>query len=253
MIEMVQNILQLPPLAYAERNIPKSFFERNFILTSVEKKLLNIPFLPLKSTWLAELNTKTINTPSVENTLQSYTRIPIFVVELSGEHWINHLDKLCTLYHKYIPFQVLLFIHIKEQYCVSAATKTINQNDKEKRVLGEEYRTPEISLLYKVDFEEQFREQLNFQNLNRINLKTVYDSYIAAIVNYRRATKAGSFEVRKEVQVVNQNLNELEQIEKESAILKTKLLKTKDIRERVDLQMKLQELKSRKVILENLL
>src|SRR5690554_5126450 len=156
MIEMVQNILQLPPLAYAERTIPKSFFERNFILTSAEKKLLSIPFLPLKSTWLAELNTKTINTPSVEDTLQTYTRIPIFVVELSGEHWLNHLDKLCTLYHKYIPFQVLLFIHTKEQYCVSAATKTINQNDKEKRVLEEEYRTPEISLLYKANIEESF-------------------------------------------------------------------------------------------------
>lgn len=253
MIETVRDILQLPPLAFTTRNLPKSFFDRNFRLTASEKKFLNTPFLPIRATWSAELNSKTINVPIVEETTFSYTRLPIFVIELSVEHWLQHLDKLCNLYHKYIPFQVLLFMHNNEQYCVSAATKSINQNDTEKRVLEQEYRTPEISLLLKDDIEVKFREQLSFQNLNRINLKTVYDSYIAAIVNYRRATKAGNFEVRKEVQLVHQNLNELEQIDKESIIIKNKILKSKDIRDKVELQMQLQHLRDRKIYIESTL
>lgn len=253
MIEIVKNILQLPELAYATRIFPKSFFERHFSLTPSEKKLLNIPFLPVKSIWLAELNQKTINSPSVETETYSYSRLPIFVIELSVEHWMQHLDKICNLYHKYLPFQALIFVHTGEQYCVSVATKSINQNDKEKRVLEEEYRTPAISLLLKDENEEGFRDRMAFINLDRINLKTIYDSYIAAIINYKRAVKTGDFQVKKEVKQVNQNLNELEQIEKETAVIRNKLIKTKDIREKVKLQMQLQGLRERKVVLEKIL
>lgn len=253
MIDAVKDLLQLPALAYAPRSMPKSFFERNFTLTASERKFLNIPFLPLKSTWLAELNFKTINAPSFENETYAYTRIPVFVIELTIEHSLNHLDSLCRLYHRYIPFQVLLVVHTTEQYCISAATKATNQNDKDKRVLEQEYSTPEISRLLKDSNEEQFRERMVFQNLDRINLKTVYDSYIAAIVNYKRAVKTGDFQVRKEVGLVNQNLNELERIEKECVTLKNKLQKTKDIRKKVELQMQLQDLRTRKSHLENTL
>jgi hypothetical protein len=251
MIEIVQDILKLPPLAYAIRNFPKSFFDRNFKLTATEKRYVNTPYLPLKATWLAELNTKTINVPVLENKEFSYTRIPVFIIQLSAEHWETDLEKLCTLYHKHIPFPVLIFAHNSEQYILSTATKSINKNDKTKRVVEQQYTTPKISLLLKDEVEVKFRESLQFQSLNRINLKTVYESYISSIVNYRRAQKVGTFEVRKETETLNENLNEIQTIEKEARILKNKLLKTKDIREKVELQMQLSKLRDLKSQLEN--
>lgn len=246
MIEVVQDILQLPQLAYAIRNFPKSFFDRNFKLTAAEKRYINTPYLPLKATWLGELNTKTVNVPSIENDDYSYTRIPVFVIQFSAEHWETDVDKICSLYHKYIPFPILIFAHNTEQYLVSTAIKTINKNDLTKRVLEQVYTTPKISLLLKDTIEVEFRKNLNFQTLNRISLKTVYESYTASVVNYRRAKKVGEFVVKKETQTLNEHLNEIQSIEKEARGIKNKLTKTKDIREKVELQMQLSQLRDRK-------
>ena len=250
MIEVVQDILQLPKLAYATRNFPKSFFERNFKLSKAEKRYINTPYLPLKATWLGELNTKTVNVPILENEDCSYTRIPVFVIQFSADHWETDLDKICTLYHKYIAFPIIIFAHNTEQYIVSTAIKSINKNDSTKRVVEQVYTTPKISLLLKDSIEVEFRKNLNFQNLNRINLKTLYESYTASVVNYRRAKKVGSFEVRKEIKVLNENLNEIQTIENEARVLQNKLLKTKDIRDKVALQMELSNLRDRKSQLE---
>ncbi len=250
MIEIVQDILQLPKLAYAIRNFPKSFFDRNFKLTATEKRYINTPYLPLKATWLGELNTKTINVPIIENEDYSYTRIPVFIIQFSAEHWETDLEKICTLYHKYIAFPIIIFAHNTEEYILSTATKSINKNDKTKRVLEQQFTTPKISLLLKGEVEMKFRESLQFQNLNRINLKTVYESYTASIVNYRRAKKVGVFELRKETKALNENLNEIQTIEKEARGIKNKLIKTKDIREKVELQMQLGKLRERQSQLE---
>ena len=251
MIEVVKEILQLPSKAYVPRVLPKNFFDRNFKITAAEKKLLNTPFLPVKSTWLAELNSKTVNINAFEDENYHYTRIPIFLIQLSQEHWYTSLNKMITLYHKHIPFPVVLFIYSDSCYVVSTAIKTINGNDSSKRVIEKEYTTPQISRLFKDSIELRFRESVNFTSLNRIDLKSTYESYVAAIVNYKRASIKGDFESNKEVKILDQNLDELAIIEKQILTLRNKLHKAKDLRLKVALQMELGELKTQKTTLEN--
>src|SRR5690554_6558716 len=102
MADLFQNIFHLPASCVFHTVMPKNAFEKNNSLSAAEKRLINIPFLPLQSVLKASLNQSRSFIPPKVGKEMDYEDILFFSIKLKPTHLEIHSDKLIQLYQKYI-------------------------------------------------------------------------------------------------------------------------------------------------------
>lgn len=235
------SILQLPDRSLLNKRLTKAFFLKNFQLAPVEKKLLNTVIQSME--WLASIKLSNSNIPVVKNANYSYEEIQVMICTLPANQLEKH-DKSCIeLFHKYIPYQMMVIVEDETDFIINTCDKRINQNDKQKRTIEAYYSSPQQSKLYKNEVSSTFFDSIKFAEVNKTNMETLYKSYIQALVQLKAATVTGSFNKRtqKRTEEDMANLLAIETIEKDIISLASRLKKESQLSNKVNLNVEIQK------------
>lgn len=232
-------IVQLPDRLLLQKRLTKAFFLKNFVLTAAEKKTLNQTIITME--WLASIKPALANIPAVKGETWVYEEIQIITCTV---HDINSkLQDCIELFQKHIPYQMVLFVEDENCFVVNTCNKRVNQNDNTKRTIEGYFTTPSLSKLYKTAVANAFFEALNYNQLDKTNLETLYKSYNRAVVQYQTAALTGTYTLRTQQRTEEdmQHLQHIEGIENEITSLSSQLKKAVQLNDRVNLNVQIQK------------
>ncbi|MCG8761956.1 DUF4391 domain-containing protein [Tenacibaculum finnmarkense] len=243
--EFFNYIFKIPDRSLVGQRLTKTFFLRNFNLSSTEKKLLNNIIEQMEI--LGQINFEKSNIPSVLTETDSYENILIITCTVANNQLEKYVDNCTQFIQKYIAHQVILVIQESENFIINVAEKRINLVDKNKLVIVKDFSTPEISKLYKNEQGEAFFKALNFNTLDKTNLETVYKSYIEAVIQYQIASITGNYKKRTNVRTAidMQHLADIEQLKIEIVSLVNQIKKERQLNSKIKLNILIKKNKDR--------
>lgn len=242
MIEQIVSLLQLPESCLVRKKITKAFFKRNFELTGAERALLDDFTIVLGVEWIASISPANSNIPGYSAEGATFEELPLIALQSSDEAYEANRLKLADFIQKFIPYHVVVIIYCNQQVMFNTCYKRINQNDANKRTTDKKFSTQTLSLNAENENEKAFYAGLAYSNLDKTNLKTVYDSYTQQIVGLQTAGIKGGFSARS-AERTKQDVEYLEQInliEKEIVQLQIKAKKESQMNRRVELNTQIQ-------------
>lgn len=252
---MLLEALQLPSALRINQKLTKKSFYELGNLSNAQQKLLQEQVAGIEL--IAQLTPDKTNMPTVQTETLEYLEIAVLRVQLKNHHADSALSNkqmqsLHSLFQKAIPYPLILLIESGEKAQVSVAEKQINQadTDSEKLVLTELLQTHWISTNNPNDIEQAFLESLNYAQLNHNNLFTFYQSFIQRLTALLIAEKTGQFKlndsnvnpIQEQLDQQRQQLKLMQKLDKEISELKGKIASTQQFNEKVELNIKLQQL-----------
>ena len=247
------NILTLPLRCIVDKKLTKAFFQKNYVLTASEKKLLTEKIEGMQ--WLGMISPTNANIPAVKTPEYDFSLINIFVIALHGTSINPDGTKAIQLLQKYLPDQALIVVENEFEFIINTCDKRINQVDKSKRTIERYYTTEPIAKLYKKANEQAFFEALAFHTLDKTNLQTSYTSYSNAIVQLKAAEVTGTFKTRSKVRSAEDLvlMTQIEDKDEEIASLRSQLKRETQLNAQVKLNLAIQGLKTEIEEIKNLL
>lgn len=231
------DILNLPERSLLQKKLTKAFFLKNFDLSASEKKVLNSTIFQME--WLASLKPTNCNVPSVINDVVAFEEIQIMICNVGTEKVDEVATNCFQLFQKHIPYSMLVIVENDTEFKLNACEKRINQNDKSKRTIENQYNSGTISKLYKTELGNAFLSALDFSKLDKTNLELLYRTYCNAIVQFNSASITGVFQARDTARTQDDlvRLNQIEELEKDISKLTNQLKVEKQQNQRVTLNM----------------
>lgn len=212
MNKWLENILALPENAIVNTPLTKQFFYKNFDLTNAEKKLFKSNIVEMNL--LGSISENTSNITSVKTPQKTFENIFVITIDVTAKDF-HRREIISSTIQKYFPYHCLIIIQNPEEFIINAASKRINQNDNAKRVVIDEVSTPVISKLISNPIQSNFVAHLDFKNLDKTNLKTLYESYFSILVNFKASVVTNKIvthsktRTQKDIQI----LTEIDQLE----------------------------------------
>ena len=256
-MEVVNQFLQIPDRCLLNKKITKAFYKRNFDLTTSEKALLEDPEIMVAVNWLASISPDTANINSFQQDNYLFEEVQIISVQTTERNFSINQQKIADLIQKYIPYPILLTVFTELNFILNTCDKRINQNDSSRRTIERRYFTEAISLEVANDQENAFLKSISFGNLDKTNLKTLYESYSRCIIALQASALNGLFIPRTQIRT-QENLIHLENIEtlkNEIITLQNLAKKEKQLKQQINLntqvQMKREEIEHLKTLIIN--
>ncbi len=231
------DILNLPERSLLQKKLTKAFFLKNFDLSASEKKVLNSSIIQME--WLASLKPTNCNVPSIINDVVTYEEVQIMICNV-GKEKVDEVATNCfQLFQKHIPYNMLVIVENDTEFKLNACEKRINQNDKTKRTIENQYTSGTISKLYKTEMGDAFLSALDFSKLDKTNLALLYREYCNAIVQFNSASVTGVFQARNTARTQEDllMLNQMEDLERDISKLTNQLKAEKQQNQKVTLNM----------------
>lgn len=154
--------------------------------------------------------------------------------------------------HKAIPYPLVLIVSAGKQSQLSLAEKQINQAkaESDKLVVNELIQSDWLNLQSPTTIESDFFNSLQFSQLNHSNLFKLYQSLIQRLTALLIATQTGQFKLnnthenqaQEQLDQQRQQLKLMQKLDKEISELKGKIASTPQFSEKVELNIKLQQL-----------
>ncbi|AZI69443.1 DUF4391 domain-containing protein [Cloacibacterium normanense] len=231
------DILNLPERSLLQKKLTKAFFLKNFDLSATEKKVLNSTIVQME--WLASLKPSNCNVPSVINDLVTYEEVQIMICNVGNEKVDEVATNCFQLFQKHIPYNMLVIVENDTEFKLNVCEKRINQNDKTKRTIENQYTSGTISKLYKTELSDAFLTTLDFSKLDKTNLEMLYRGYCNAIVQFNSASVTGVFQARNSARTQDDlvMLNQIEDLERDISKLTNQLKAEKQQNQRVTLNI----------------
>ncbi len=240
----LNELFALPPQSTLSKRLTKAFFLDKVPLLSAEKRFLeNTTNMTMQI--VASLKPETTNVSVYEDKKESYKEVIIIAISFAESNFEALAVKCCEILQKYLPHHLLLIAYNDTHLMLNASTKRIAANDATKRVIEENYITAPIMYSYSTSILHEFLKQLHFAQLDKTNLKTLYQSYIRAIIAWQIAQVNNSYQVRdgKRSQEDVQKLNKIETLNQAIAGLQMKIKKEDRISEQIAINVRIKELK----------
>lgn len=209
-MDNLNNILKIPERCLVNKKITKAFFKRNFDLTSDEKNLLDDFNIMATIDWLASVRPSTANISRYQDENYLFEEVQVIAVQTAENNFDYNHFRIAELIQKYIPYPILLFIYHPNAFVLNTCDKKINQNDSSKRTLDKKYSTEIISWIEITEQQQAFLNSIAFENLDKTNLKTYYDSYTLRMIALQAAQLNGFFIPRSQ----SRTLSDMDQLEK---------------------------------------
>lgn len=230
------DILNLPQRCLVNKRLTKTFFSKNFDLSSSEKKVLNDEIVKME--WIGSLKPSNSNIPKFESEKYLFEEVQIMSCEVANLPKFFNL--ISEIFQKYIPYQILLIIENSSEWILSLADKRINLNDRTKRTVERYIHSPVLS---KSEIEDsKFLRTISFDFINKSNLQSVYQSYINSVIQLKSSQITGVF-IEENLERTEEDLKVIQTIEKiESEIisLKNQIKTESQLNIRVSLNMEIQ-------------
>ena len=223
-------IFNLPKECKIDKNIPKEIIYKNaeadeklkrFFIDNVEK----IRFMYL-------LNFSNSNIQEYINDRERFEEIDFIKIILKEKGKENIISKL---FHQLIPKSTVIILEFKNEILISVSDKRV---DKEKIILVEVFNSNWI------DIENKLLDELDYKKLNSTNLKLFYENIIEKVriinlskeLNYKNSVKSENIDLLEEL---NKEIEELKLLRKKEtqinrvAEIQTKLLKKIEERNKI--------------------
>ncbi|APA82873.1 DUF4391 domain-containing protein [Francisella tularensis] len=268
-IENIIENLNIPTSRISKR-IPKNSFETNTKLTTAEKKYLanDVKLITLEYS-LVQQN---IQVSAILDDEYNYSAINIISVQLNS---VRNFKKIASVINKSIPTANLLVFYLDDEqipvYLLHTQTKRINQADKSKMVLLEEYDTGWISVdsaewiplsssgmtksesssmtnnnchsvastTESIEIYRNFFDAISYPNLIKYDLKAMYQDIIYKMVALEIATKLGYFSL-DDIAEKKEILRQITELTKQNNSLKKEHKKAINFSDKANLNMQIQ-------------
>ena len=236
-MELLNHYLQIPERCLLSRRITKAFFKRNFDLTISEKGLLDNTSAFATITWLASINPGNANVPAFSESQMMFEELQVITVEMEETDFSVNYPKFAELIQKHIPYSILLALYNKQSLVLNTCNKVINQNDVSRRIIEKRFFSQEILVNEADENQSAFLKSLTFANLDKTNLKTLYEGYTERIINLQTAGVTGVFEPRPQYRTRDdlKNLELIDALRREISDLQNKAKKETQLREQVNI------------------
>lgn len=244
-------LLNIPERSLLNKKITKSFFLKNFELSSSEKKVLNNIIQSMD--WISSIKPSNSNIPEYRDEYYVFEEIQFMLCTLNENNLSDNADKCISLFQKYIPYQIVLIVEDDNGFILNTCDKRINLNDKTKRTIERQISTPVISKLYKNEIISDFFDSLDFVKQDKVSLQRLYKGYINSIIQLQSSIVIGSFSKRTNVRTEEdlKLLDSMNIIEKEVIRLTNQLKKETQMSSKVSLNMEIQKKRKEIEIIKN--
>lgn len=230
----ILDYLALPDVCKYDVALTKVFFKRNFILTRVDKTFLEDAAIFQEMRMYGSIKPDNSNIQAYISDIETYEEIAFISVKTDSETFEHNHQKVAGFIQKHIPYHLLVCVEAddKSKFSLHLARKNISKNKKDERVITESISTNALQ-----STDTAFLSHFALSKLAKVNIRTLYNNYIALLYSKQIAQLTNKFEpllydVAMERIIVLQNIVEKEQ---NLAILRTQIKKEMQLNEQVKL------------------
>jgi hypothetical protein len=205
------DFFNLPSRTKVGRVVPKNAFDE---YTNTKQKKLFIDCIQ-RITWTHKLSVDTVNLDA-----KDIKEIQVFKVELKKH---SNILKILEIINKSIPYHIVFWVEFQDQAYISTAAKHPHPTNEDVSVIDWAFNS----------------DWFNIANTPfQFNLKTSLDAVFKDICVQLTGTPDLS---KMSMDSILQNQQEIDQLKKEVARLKSAISRSKQFNEKVDLNLKLKE------------
>ena len=240
------------PVTRVSKRVPKKNFENSLKLTPAQKRYLynDVELITLEYS-LVQQDTQVL---AVLNDEYNYSAINIISVKLNN---IRNYKKIAKIINSAIPTANILIFNLDDKQIpiclIHTQLKRINQVDKSKMVLLEEYDSCwfDINAIAVTKANEaKFLEAVSYTNLIKFDLKVMYQDFVDKMVALELAIKLGYFSL-DDIAEKKELLADITELERQNCALKKQQKKLVNFSDKTSLNMQIQTNKKSIEILEN--
>ncbi len=229
--------LSLPPDARIDKKIPKKLLLENAVFASSDRKTIQETVEELF--WIAALKPTSIGVMSFKDECREYLEIAVITVRLRSD---SKVGKVALLIHRAVPYPVLLLIETSAGLYLSMAHKRWAQSSVEKFVVEDFELSKCLSPSRVRTFDAEFLRALSLAALPRTNLLTLYQGWFQTLDAYAAASLTGKFISPTSWHTgsnVKASLIQHSILSSELTSLKSKVSREKQLKRRVELNLKI--------------
>ena len=223
-------IFNLPIECKIDKNIPKEVIYKNAEANDKLKRVFIDTVEKIRFIYLLNFSNSNIQSYISDN--ERFEEIDFIKIILKEKGKENIISKL---FHQLIPKSTVIILKFKNEILISVSDKRI---DKEKLILEEIFNTNWV------DIENKILDELDYKKLNSTNLKLFYENIIEKVriinlsreLNYKNSVKSENIDLLEEL---NKEIEELKLLRKKEtqinrvAEIQTKLLKKIEERNKI--------------------
>ncbi|WP_454943909.1 DUF4391 domain-containing protein [Fusobacterium hwasookii] len=223
-------IFNLPNECKIDKNIPKEVIYKNAEANDKLKRVFIDTVEKIRFIYLLNFSNSNIQSYISDN--ERFEEIDFIKIILKEKGKENIISKL---FHQLIPKSTVIILEFKNEILISVSDKRI---DKEKLILEEIFNSNWI------DIENKILDELDYKKLNSTNLKLFYENIIEKVriinlsreLNYKNSIKSENVDLLEEL---NKEIEELKALRKKEtqinrvAEIQTKLLKKIEERNKI--------------------
>jgi len=234
MIKEICEKFNIPASCKIDKKLYKKQLLENFSLKSDEKRAIKEDVESIELLYL--LNSQNINIEPFINDEVDYSEVAYIQLKLLSDKSYKKLAKVIQM----IPYMVVLFISYEDKFCINLSTKRINQNDKTKLIIDEEYITDWIDINNQSQKEQAFLKSLELQNQSFVNFERFYNDLIKKVVALKLSKDSDRLITPKETS--KETLANITKLEEQIKELKNRIKKETHFNEKVNLNVELKRL-----------
>ncbi|WP_277679726.1 DUF4391 domain-containing protein [Gracilibacillus dipsosauri] len=209
--------------------------EKNVITKFVERMELTYLLTP-----------STINIQAFINEEYHYEGVMFVTVQLRDDVTDKRVRLLEEVIHGALPNPIVITFAFKDQICVSSCMKRLNRVNKNNVVLETIHRTNWFSESNSISVVDNFMQSMLLSNLSFTTFFDFYKDIDLAVKAYQDSEIIGAYKVLrddKERQQQETIISQINDIEQEINTLKAAIKKESQFNKKVELNMKVQQLK----------
>lgn len=238
MTQILLDAMSIPVACELNKPVFKKLFQENADLDTTDKKALKDDVERIR--WLHTLKPATINIPKYEDSNLEYQEVAVLQVDLTNS---SRAKRIATFVNKAIPYPLILLLAHNGAFAVSVANKRINQADKSKWVVEEEWMTDWISETAPSAIQTKFIADCALKNLSSLNFYAFYQDMVARVVALNAATRSGTYNTatREKMADRQHTLRNITELERQAAELRSVLKQETQFNRKLELNMAIKE------------
>lgn len=234
MTQILLNAMSIPAACELKKPVFKKLLQENADLDATDKKALKDDVERIR--WLYTLKPATVNIPKYEDGNLEYQEVAILQVDLTNT---PRVKRIATFMNRAIPYPLILLLMHNGAFAVSVANKRINQADKSKWVIEEEWMTDWVSETAPNAIQTKFIADCALKNLSSLNFYAFYQDMVARVVALNAATRSGTYNTvtREKMADRKDTLRNIAELERQAAELRSVLKQETQFNRKLELNM----------------
>jgi len=238
MIQALLEKLNIPDNCKLAKPIFKKLFLENGNLDITDKKALKDDIDKIR--WLYTLKQNTINIAPYQDNEREYLEIAILQIDLSNN---SRMKRIASFIQKSIPYPLVVIFTCDGKFCLSLADKRINQADKSKWVVEENWITRWIDADNPTEAEAAFMAACAINHLSFTNFYAFYEDIKSRVIALNAGAHKSSFELGSKERTANRlkDLRKIDELERETTDLRSRLKKESQFNHKLELNMEIKK------------